>query len=88
MGGKLPPVVARSREDMRCDGPGPDAFCDPEPAQPGPSPGVPATERGAGKRGRRPVDYCFFSIFAQESLSVTVRLNTGCSGVPSGSAQK
>ncbi len=32
--------------------------------------------------------YPFFSIFAQESLSVTVRLNTGCSGVPSGSAQK
>lgn len=36
MGGKLPPVVARSREGMRCDGPGPDAFCDPGPGATGP----------------------------------------------------
>ena len=32
------------------------------------------------------VVYCFFSILAQVSLSVTVRLNTGRPGVPSGSA--
>lgn len=36
MGGKLPPVVARSREGMRCDVPGPDAFCDPGPGATGP----------------------------------------------------
>ena len=41
-------------------------------------------QNGFGKR----IVHCFFTCLAQESFSPTLRLNTGLSAVPSGSAQK